>query len=85
MHEAPSGHMWVCVPFTDAEYTVVQGYARGLAPLQDAVSEAALAYIRELEGVKLVLTRLKGSPPTRAEILAGFAAVEAPSARWGAS
>jgi hypothetical protein len=38
----------------------------------DVVRDAALAHIREAEGVRVVLTKLKGTAPTRAEILSGL-------------
>lgn len=45
----------------------------------DVVHDAALAYIHEAEGVRLTLAKLKGSEPTRAEVLSGLAFVDEPT------
>lgn len=38
----------------------------------DVVHDAALAFVHEAEGVRIALAKLKGSEPTRAEILTGL-------------
>jgi hypothetical protein len=38
----------------------------------DVAHDAALSYIREADGVRIALAKLKGSEPTRAEILSGL-------------
>lgn len=45
----------------------------------DVVHDAALAYIHEAEGVRIALAKLKGSEPTRAEILSGLVFVNEPT------
>lgn len=47
-------------------------------PMGDVVHDAALSFVREHEGVRVALARLKGSEPTRAEILTGLTLREEP-------
>jgi len=77
--EAPRGEpkigFWC--GFTRAEMREIKEWDNK-AYTGDVVHDAALRWIREAEGMRIALAKLKGSAPTRAEILTGLMLDETP-------